>query len=662
MGQDNGDSRARAAEPAEHEDKPSRDTDTPREVRDDDAPTVAAKLLNGRYRLGGVVGRGGMGTVWRARDEILGREVAVKELRVPAGIDDGELRRLTTRTLREAKAMSAIRSRGVVTVYDVVDEDSRPWIVMELINGRSLADIIREDGPMTPRQAARTGLSVLEVLGAAHRQGILHRDVKPSNVIVADEDGRVVLTDFGIAKVEGDPSITSTGMLVGAPSYISPERAHGETLGPAADMWSLGALLYCAVEGRPPFDAGGAIATLTAVMNDPVPTPRNAGPLAEVITGLLAKEPDDRLDEAGARKLLKAASAPVAEPSTAGAAAAATAGKAGEAGKAAETEKAGGPGDARTLKEDSGRRTTALAAASPGPEDAGQAKPAPAGRAASGGTPLAAGRRRLLVAGVVAVVLLALLGAALASTMGGGKDEEASGGAGSGQRDDDAAGGDPDGPGGSGGTDGGADASDGGADAGEGTEDGGEPGADDEYGEDGGERDPAGSGDGDGGPGGEGGASPQIPEGYAEITDTDFRFRVALPEGWERVRIAGQNSGGEYSDPAGGPPMVQIDFTSSPGNDAAAAWRLLEPATQSASRNYRRIGIEEIEWRGYPTVADWEFERVVRGRDVRVLNRGFRVDAARGYAIMITCVADEWDGKECRTLRDTAFSTFQPLE
>ncbi|MEU1156257.1 serine/threonine-protein kinase, partial [Streptomyces sp. NPDC005918] len=261
------------------------------------------RLLAGRYRLGEVLGRGGMGTVWRAKDETLGRTVAVKELRFPSSIDDEEKRRLITRTLREAKAIARIRNTSAVTVYDVVDEDDRPWIVMELVEGKSLAEVIREDGVLTPRRAAEVGLAVLDVLRSAHREGILHRDVKPSNVLIA-EDGRVVLTDFGIAQVEGDPSITSTGMLVGAPSYISPERARGHKPGPAADLWSLGGLLYASVEGVPPYDKGSAIATLTAVMTEDVEQPENAGPLEKVIYGLLAKDPEQRLDDAGARALL----------------------------------------------------------------------------------------------------------------------------------------------------------------------------------------------------------------------------------------------------------------------------------------------------------------------------------------------------------------------
>ncbi|WP_328564739.1 serine/threonine-protein kinase [Streptomyces coelicoflavus] len=263
----------------------------------------SARLLAGRYRLGDVLGRGGMGTVWRAEDETLGRTVAVKELRFPGNIDEEEKRRLITRTLREAKAIARIRNNSAVTVYDVVEEDDRPWIVMELVEGKSLAEAIREDGLLEPKRAAEVGLAVLDVLRSAHREGILHRDVKPSNVLIA-EDGRVVLTDFGIAQVEGDPSITSTGMLVGAPSYISPERARGHKPGPAADLWSLGGLLYAAVEGTPPYDRGSAIATLTAVMTENLEEPKNAGPLRDVIYGLLTKDPGQRLDDAGARAML----------------------------------------------------------------------------------------------------------------------------------------------------------------------------------------------------------------------------------------------------------------------------------------------------------------------------------------------------------------------
>ncbi|MFB7383908.1 serine/threonine-protein kinase, partial [Kitasatospora purpeofusca] len=262
------------------------------------------RLLAGRYRLDAVLGRGGMGTVWRAEDEMLGRTVAVKELRMNASVDEDEKHRLIVRTLREAKATARIRHSSAVTVFDVVEEDDRPWIVMELVESRSLADVIREDGPLAPARAAEIALDVLGVLSAAHAHGILHRDVKPSNVLIG-EDGRVVLTDFGIASVEGDSSVTSTGMLVGAPSYISPERAQGQKPGPPADLWSLGGTLYAMVEGRPPYDRGSALATLTAVMTEELTAPVNAGPLRPVVEGLLAKDPAERLTAPQTRSMLK---------------------------------------------------------------------------------------------------------------------------------------------------------------------------------------------------------------------------------------------------------------------------------------------------------------------------------------------------------------------
>ncbi|MFC5906909.1 serine/threonine-protein kinase [Streptacidiphilus monticola] len=252
-----------------------------------------------------VLGQGGMGTVWRAEDEVLGRQVAVKELRFSTEVDDDERHRLVTRTLTEAKAIARIRHVGAVTVFDVVEEDGRPWIVMELVDGRSLSEVIRRDGVLTPRRAAEVALELLSVLAEAHRSGIVHRDVKPSNVLIG-ADGRVVLTDFGIARVEGDPSVTSTGMLVGAPSYISPERARGRAAGAASDMWSLGGTLYAMVEGHPPYDKGSALSTLTAVMTEEPEPPRRADLLAPVIAGLLRKDPEQRLDAQTAQAMLRA--------------------------------------------------------------------------------------------------------------------------------------------------------------------------------------------------------------------------------------------------------------------------------------------------------------------------------------------------------------------
>jgi eukaryotic-like serine/threonine-protein kinase len=265
-----------------------------------------ARLIGGRYRLDRSIGRGGMGTVWQGRDEVLGREVAVKEVRFPPGLSAAEQQDLRQRTLREARATARLSHPNVVTTYDVVEEDDRPWIVMELINARSLSQVLRDDGPLPPHRVAEIGLAMLGALEVSHKQGIVHRDVKPGNVLVT-EDGRAVLTDFGIATMAGDPSLTSTGVVLGSPAYMSPERARGQRPGAAADLWSLGATLYAAVEGRPPFDSDNAIGTLTAVISDPVRPPSVSGPLGEAILGLLEKDPAERMPVGQARTLLKRA-------------------------------------------------------------------------------------------------------------------------------------------------------------------------------------------------------------------------------------------------------------------------------------------------------------------------------------------------------------------
>ncbi|MFJ3516990.1 serine/threonine-protein kinase [Streptomyces sp. NPDC090131] len=270
------------------------------------APVAAGgeRLIAGRYRLLSRLGEGGMGTVWRALDETLHREVAVKEVRAPAGLRAGDVARMYSRLEREAWAAARIPDRNVVTVHDVVMEDDRPWIVMELIRGQSLADLLRAEGPLTPRRAAHIGAEVLSALRAAHAVGVEHRDVKPANVLLA-QDGRVVLSDFGIAMVEGSTALTMTGELVGSPEYLPPERALGRTSGPESDLWSLGVMLYAAVEGISPFRQDTALSTLRAVVDEEPPAATRAGPLAPVIAGLLRKEPGERTPAAEATEALR---------------------------------------------------------------------------------------------------------------------------------------------------------------------------------------------------------------------------------------------------------------------------------------------------------------------------------------------------------------------
>ncbi|WP_190620233.1 serine/threonine-protein kinase [Streptomyces venezuelae] len=262
------------------------------------------RVISGRYRLLEPIGRGGMGVVWRARDEVLAREVAVKEVRAPAGLEPTELERLYRRLEREAWAAARVSHRGVVTVYDVASEDGRPWIVMELVRGLSMADVLEAEGPMSPQRAAHIGEQVLAALRSAHDSGVLHRDVKPGNVLIAN-DGRVVLGDFGIATLEGSSAITMTGEVVGSPEFLAPERALGRDPGPASDLWALGVMLYAAVEGVSPFRQATALDTLRAVVDAEFPPPRRAGALAPVLEGLLRKDPAGRLSAAEAARMLR---------------------------------------------------------------------------------------------------------------------------------------------------------------------------------------------------------------------------------------------------------------------------------------------------------------------------------------------------------------------
>ncbi|MFD1547419.1 serine/threonine-protein kinase [Nonomuraea guangzhouensis] len=251
-------------------------------------------VIANRYRLLSPLGQGGMGTVWRAVDELLRQEVAVKEVRLPPELDQAARAELTERTLREARAAARLRSHpSIVTVLDVVMDGGRPWIVMELINGRSLDQIVRQDGPTSPSRTAWVGQHVLDALTAAHSMGVLHRDVKPGNVLIT-QDGRVLLTDFGIATLAGDVALTQTGLLNGSPGYIAPERLRGEADGPAADLWSLGATLYTVVEGSSAFSGMNSAAVMAAVLlHEPAPA-RLAGPLAPVLAALLEKDPAQR--------------------------------------------------------------------------------------------------------------------------------------------------------------------------------------------------------------------------------------------------------------------------------------------------------------------------------------------------------------------------------
>ncbi|WP_333753125.1 MULTISPECIES: protein kinase [unclassified Streptomyces] len=679
----------------------------------------SARLLAGRYRLGDVLGRGGMGTVWRAEDETLGRTVAVKELRFPGNIDEEEKRRLITRTLREAKAIARIRNNSAVTVYDVVEEDDRPWIVMELVEGKSLAEAIREDGLLEPRRAAEVGLAVLDVLRSAHREGILHRDVKPSNVLIA-EDGRVVLTDFGIAQVEGDPSITSTGMLVGAPSYISPERARGHKPGPAADLWSLGGLLYAAVEGTPPYDRGSAIATLTAVMTENLEEPKNAGPLRDVIYGLLTKDPDQRLDDAGARAMLnKVIHAPEQAAGT----------EPVDATKVVplppqpdgRRRRGGAQGPGGKLGEEAGEklrgalrsvRKAAVGAGAAGAAAASRTKPGDGGRTATGAAGAGAAHGS---AGTAAAPPAPRAGSASGPVSGPGARPGAVGnGAGTAGAANPAGGarssgwpvvpppdlparpvprapltdvvprrtliiiavvvalavlgtvlaltlGGDDDKGAEGGSGGKAVASAGAS---------GDTKQDEESGTgtgtDGAASDPAASGDATGAPDAGASASGEAggeSEDAGKSSDDDEDV-ATTHKGGQGYRIGlpegwkfttTGSSGDRFTGPRG--QKLLVAWTSTPKGDPVADWKNQEQ--YMVRSNYQKIRIEKVGYRGW-NAADWEFTYTDGGTKYRTVDRGFVVNDHQGYALMYTAKAADWGDDLRRDTWRTLSKTFTP--
>ncbi|MFF5959050.1 serine/threonine-protein kinase [Streptomyces luteogriseus] len=672
--------------------------------RQDTRQDTRERLLAGRYRLGKVLGRGGMGTVWRAEDETLGRTVAVKELRFPTNIDQEEKRRLITRTLREAKAIARIRNNSAVTVFDVVQEDDRPWIVMELVEGKSLAEVIREDGLLEPKRAAEVGLAVLDVLRSAHREGILHRDVKPSNVLISD-DGRVVLTDFGIAQVEGDPSITSTGMLVGAPSYISPERARGHKPGPAADLWSLGGLLYAAVEGAPPYDKGSAIATLTAVMTEPLEEPKNAGPLKDVIHGLLTKDPAQRLDDAGARAMLNsvlhAPETPEPEPMDAtkvvplpaqpdrssrkggssgsggkrgeeagerlrgalrsvrkAASGSAAAGAAAASAKSGADEASSGSAGTASSASDSGAGRSGTAGASSskpasGVDSAAGERGAPETRTASGGRssgwpvvppPDLPSRPvpRAPLTDVVPRRTLMIIAVVVALAVIGTVLAIALSGDDKGSKGASGEGGGKTVATASDGADTKGDKSDGSRTDGAETES--TPSGPDSNstpaGQSGGSSDEGGSGSG------KGAATESTHQGKQG-------YSIGLPKGWKFQTTAA--AGDRFTGPDG--QKLLVAWTSTPKGDPVADWKNQERYMVRAQ--YKKIRIEKVDYRGWNT-ADWEFTYTDGGTKYRTIDRGFVVDGKYGYALMYTAKAAGWGGDLRKETWRTLTQTFEP--
>ncbi|MFI0447024.1 protein kinase [Actinomadura sp. 6N118] len=585
--------------------------------------TTGERLLAGRYRLGTQVGRGGMGTVWQAHDEVLGRDVAVKEVILPHGLTDEERSVQYKRTFREARTAARLGHPGVVTVYDVVEEDGRPWIIMELIHARSLDQVIKQEGPLEPRRAAEIGRQMLAALHAAHDAGVLHRDVKPSNVLITRGD-RAVLTDFGIATASGDATLTQTGLVMGSPAYIAPERARGRIAGPASDLWSLGVTLYAMVEGKSPFERAEPMAALVAIISDD-PTPSaNAGPLTPIIEGLLKKNPDLRMDaiEAGAlldeivrRETVDTQRTLAVEVSLEDLMAEYS------AAAPAYDEPAY---DEPTYNEPTYNEPTYSEPAYPEPS---YAEPPPEPKTlltprpeqpeippetepvskppALRGPALPLSRNALIVIGVVVVVLVFIIGFALAQSGDKGTPSVT-------------------------------------PTTSKGTPTQSAP-----------SNTPTATK-----------AASGIPAGFQRHKD-DSGFSILIPDDWKGPNKRGSSSSSVFFDAPDGISSIQVDQTSKPNPSALEDWEKQEPMSRGNFDGYDKVTIKPVV-EGKPVAdktgkkaADWEWTYNGKGRRMHALNRGFVMNGM-GYAIVLYAPDKDWD----KTLADLApvYEYFTPAK
>ncbi|HYO33145.1 MAG TPA: protein kinase [Nocardioidaceae bacterium] len=632
-----------------------------------------APLLADRYRLESILGRGGMGQVWRGFDEVLRRPVAVKEVRFPAGIAAGERDALCARMLREARLTARLNHPNVTTTYDVVEQNGQPYIVMELVEAASLSDEIERNGTLTAQRTAEIGLELLKALGAAHRLGIVHRDVKPSNVLLAD-DGRVVLTDFGIATSEADPSLTSTGLVIGSPTYMSPERLRGERTGAPADIWSLGATLYSAVQGLPPFSAPTTMGMITAVLTDDVPPPDGPAPLRSALLGMLEKDPVRRLQGEQVQDLLRQVltdparespmrAAPVAGPD------------AGDVGPTSVKP----PTTVNPVVSASGAPLQSGPPEAPAglsPAAAGFVPPAAAGTGVPGaaGTnePVAVwhdepavlwhsstppdessrlpGTRTMKIAlALLALVAVLVAGYLLLPNLGdttGNADGTAAGN----RNNDSARDGEAAGDGTGSGNGGGANAPSSDAPPEDTTTDAEDTPSSDvpttpiESSTSATTTAPTTTGDA---------GSAIAPEGY-KLHQDELGFNVAIPKGWER-RVVGEATV-DFVSPDG-TTFLRVDQRAEAGPDAVQAWYDLEPEVADRLPGYERVGIEPIEYRGWEG-ADWEFTWEGSNGTIHVLDRALIVPP-KGWALYVSSPDATWSS-EGLALVDNVSRTFQP--
>lgn len=559
------------------------------------------RVLVNRYRLDEVIGEGGMGRVWRGTDTLLDRTVAVKELTTPPHLPAHEVEVLRTRMIREARSAAQLSHPTIITVFDVAEEDGRPWIVMELVDGPSLGDVIRDQGPVSIERAANIGEQMAAGLAEAHGHGIVHRDIKPGNVLIAGND-RAVLTDFGIAHLDGSTHLTSTGLLIGSPSYLAPEIAHGRSATPASDMWALGITLYQAVEGALPFDRPTPMATLTAIVTQDLPETPNAGALRPVLEALCEKRPEDRPSVTEVRSLLLGVRDGERASSPLTATALATPLPADEAPSEAATEEE--PEWNPVTSSGTVHRTVNAAESAPVKEPA-----TPAASGAVANRPRGNGKKRSRVGVLVAaaLTLVLLVGAAIttlyvsanrpgdtAAITGGSESEEDSGS----DRADEA---------GAGGTD-------------EESEPEEEPSEDDAE-------------------------ASEDEEAEEDEDDWDFLtrhedssgFAVDVPEDWDVERDGHMVY---FRNPDGG--YLLVDQTDNPNPDAGDDWRDFEPTGSRNFSEYSLIGIEDVDagWADdYVSAADWEFTFQGKKERMHAINRGFHTKE-KGYALFLVSPED----------------------
>lgn len=553
------------------------------------------RLLANRYRLDEVIGAGGMGRVWRGTDTLLDRPVAVKELTTPPNLPAHEVEVLRTRMLREARSAAQLSHPSIITVFDVAEEDGRPWIVMELVVGPSLGDLIRSDGALPAKRVADIGEQMAAGLAEAHARGIVHRDIKPGNVLIAGND-RAVLTDFGIAHLDGSTHLTSTGLLIGSPSYLAPEIAHGHSATPASDMWALGITLYQAAEGTLPFDRPTPMATLTAIVTQDLPEAVNAGPLRPVMEALCEKRPEDRPSISEVRTWLREIRDAPDTP-TATAAPTATLTTTAPVDEPAEVE-------------------SAVRAEPPAPAAAASDAPRPREGSGSRRTPL-------LLLSLVLVLMVA--GATTAVVVSMNRPGDAGAGL-VGDNASDSADPSPEGGEASSEEEPSADPS---ADAS--TEDEEGQGEDEEAEEEDGTWD------------------------HLVRHEDDNGFAVDVPEDWEIDRSGVQVY---FRNPDGG--YLLVEYTDSPNPDAGEDWRNAEPGVRGNFSGYDLVGIEDVDadWADdYVSAADWEFTFDGSGGRMHAINRGFHTEE-RGYALFLVASNDHPDLN--REMLDHMAQTFDP--